>query len=181
MPEASPRNYGKFIEGESDLTGDGVPEQIRKIDEKVCIFQNGSEVWCTPPEWQILDLARGDPNDDGREEILLAFWKDDPQGVPRSHPFIIGYREGLYRTIWGGSPVSEAIYEVALGDVDGDGIQDLVVIDAAGETEHTVSVWHWYGWGFSLMWRSEVGYYRDLTLEPGEVREPKIINVTIGP
>jgi hypothetical protein len=62
--------------------------------------------------------------------LLLTFWRDDEEGVPGSHPFIVGYRGGIYRTLWalsrsgptprgGGPAVSDPILE--LGDVDGDG------------------------------------------------------------
>jgi hypothetical protein len=116
-------------------------------------------VWRSPDTWRVVDLALGDPNDDGRHELLLAFWRPDDDGVPRSQPFIVGYRGGVYRTVWGGSPVDNPIYEVALGDVDGDGREDLVVLE-----EQAVAVWRWHGWGFSLMWRSPPGRYQDLIL-----------------
>jgi hypothetical protein len=30
-----------------------------------------------------------------------------------------------------------------------------------------VSVWRWSGWTFSLIWRSQYGWYRDLILVEG--------------
>jgi hypothetical protein len=98
--------------------------------------------------------------------------------MPRSHPFIIGYREGAYRILWGGSAVADPIHEVELGDVDGDGVQELVVLEEQGDGRNrAVSVWRWHGWGFSLVWRSPPDHYRDLTLVPGEVGSPPIISV----
>jgi len=150
---------GLFWGGESDLTGDGLPERVRRVGEQVVIYQNNAEVWRSSEAWRVVDLALGDPNDDGRSELLLAFWRLDKSGVPRSHPFIVGYRGGIYRTVWGGSAVDEPIHEVELGDVDGDGVQELAVLE-----EHAVSVWRWHGWGFTLMWRSPPGRYRDLSV-----------------
>jgi poly-gamma-glutamate synthesis protein (capsule biosynthesis protein) len=150
---------GLFWGGEIDLTGDGLPERVRRIGTQAVIYQDGAEVWRSPDTWRVVDLALGDPNDDGRHELLLAFWRPDDDGVPRSQPFIVGYRGGVYRTVWGGSPVDNPIYEVALGDVDGDGREDLVVLE-----EQAVAVWRWHGWGFSLMWRSPPGRYQDLIL-----------------
>lgn len=181
MTRTPPTSCDGFVEDEIDLTGDGISEQIRRTGKSVCIFQDNTEVWCSPYEWQVVDFALGDPNDDGRYEILLAFWEENAQGVLHSQPFIVGYREGQYRTVWGGSPVSEPIHEVALGDVDGDGTQNLVLLDAAGEAGRAVSVWRWYGWGFSLMWRSAVGHYRCLTVVPRDVGEPAVIAVKNTP
>jgi hypothetical protein len=136
----------------------------------------------------VVDLALGDPNDDGRGELLLALWKPDAQGVPRSHPFILGYRQGGYRVLWGGSAVVDAIYEVELGDVDGDGVQELIVLeDCDGSLGHTdrqltaITVWRWHGWGFSLAWRSPPGRYRDMALVTAEAGSPPTISVAIEP
>jgi len=173
---------GLFRTGEIDLTGDGIPERVRQVGEQVVIHRDSIEVWRSPPEWQVVDLSLGDPNDDGRGELLLAFWKPDAAGVPRSHPFIIGYREGLVRTLWGGSAVSDPIHEVELGDVDGDNVQELIVLEEHGAgLDRAVTVWRWHGWGFSLMWRSPQGPYRDLALISGGTASPPTITVTAGP
>jgi hypothetical protein len=165
---------GLFWGGLIDLTGDGIPEHVRRVSEQVIIYQDGAEAWRSPPTWRVADLALGDPNDDGRGELMLALWKPGLDGLeppdpvkrhtPRSRPFIVGYREGMYQTLWGGSAVAEAIHELALGDVDGDSAQELVVLEGDDRRGRTVSVWHWHGWGFSLMWRSDSGQYENLTL-----------------
>jgi poly-gamma-glutamate synthesis protein (capsule biosynthesis protein) len=165
---------GLFWGGRADLTGDGVPEHVRRVGEQVVVHGDGTEVWRSPAEWRVVDVALGDPNDDGRDELLLALWKTGLDGletpsperedVPRSHPFIIGYRGGVYRTLWGGSAVEMPILEVELGDVTGDGKQELIVLEVVDRLGRTVSVWRWHGWGFSLVWRSEPGPYRDLAL-----------------
>jgi poly-gamma-glutamate synthesis protein (capsule biosynthesis protein) len=171
---------GLFWGGRIDLTGDGIPEHARRVDESVVVHSDGSEVWRSPPEWRVVDVAPGDPNDDGRGELLLALWKAGLDGLeapspekehtPRSHPFIVGYRGGTYRTLWGGSAVDNPIHEVELGDVAGDGSQELIVLEGDEGHERTISVWRWHGWGFSLTWRSEPGAYRDLVLgEDGSI------------
>ena len=171
---------GPFRAGTIDLTGDGVPEQVRLVDEQAVITHHGVEAWRGLPEWQVVDIALGDPNDDGRRELLLALWKTDAEGVLRSHPFIVGYREGAYRVLWGGSAVADSIYEVELGDVDGDGVQELVALEERGNSR-AVTVWRWHGWGFSLAWRSSLGRYLDLALLPGGAGSPAIISVGVGP
>jgi len=170
---------GPFRAGAMDLTGDGVLEQVQRVQEQVVVFRDGAEVWRGVPEWRVVDLALGDPNDDGRGEMLLALWKPDGEGVPRSHPFIVGYREGAYRILWGGSAVADPIAEVELGDMDGDGIQELIALEEQGEgLDRAVTIWRWHGWGFSLLWRSPPGRYRDLALIAGD---PLTISLAVEP
>jgi len=149
-------------ERSADLTGDGVPETVRLEGEQVVVYEAGVEAWRGLPEWRVADLALGDPNDDGRAEIVLALWKADGEGVLRSHPFIVGYRGGTYRVLWGGSALAKPIHEVELRDVDRDGAEELLVLEEQGDTDPAgstgggwaLAAWRWHGWGFSLLWRS---------------------------
>jgi hypothetical protein len=159
---------GLLVSGAIDLTGDGVPERVRLAQEQMVIEGDGGLVWESPPEWEVLDVALGDPNDDGRYEALLVMNKPGAEGELRSHPFIIGYRSGIYQTVWGGSAVGDPILEVDLANVDEDPAQELIVLEVVGEAGETaVSVWDWHGWGFSRAWQSPVGQYRDLQVHPG--------------
>jgi len=164
-----PVRGGLFWSGMLDLTGDGVPETVRRVAGRVTIVKDGVTVWESPPEWQVVDVALGDPNDDGRGELLLALWQLDGGGVLRSQPFIVGYRGGVYQVLWGGRPVVDPIQEVEVGDVTGDGRAELVVIEEVGVGQQAISVWRWQGWTFSLVWRSEAGRYHSLTLEGGTI------------
>ncbi|GAG76363.1 unnamed protein product, partial [marine sediment metagenome] len=171
---------GIFWAGQIDLTGDGVLETVRRTAQVVSIYQDGELVWRSPPEWKVLDLALGDPNDDGRAELMLALDKPGPNGKPTSHPFILGYRGGTYRVLWGGSAVSDPLLEVELGDLDGDAVQELIVLEKPqGGAAQTVSVWRWHGWGFSRLWRNPKGSYRDLILLSGEKGELSRISVAV--
>ncbi|MBK6325781.1 MAG: CapA family protein [Chloroflexi bacterium] len=165
---------GQFFSGQIDLTGDGVPETVRRQGTQLTIFQDGTAVWQSPAEWRVVDVALGDPNDDGRGEIMLAVWRRDGAGYERSQPYIVGYRGGVYDLLWGGRPVVDPIQELELGDVDGDGVPELVVITqlAAEEGRQAVSVWQWQGWTFSQQWVSAPGWYDDLVLVDMGVKRP---------
>lgn len=157
-----------FIAGAVDLTGDGNAEIVQREGEELRVLQDGVEIWRSEPGWRIVDVALGDPNDDGRYEILAALWKLDAAGKLRSHPYIIAHRGGRVKLIWGGSAVTLPIHELALADSDGDGVQELWVVesaqpgDGADARQRTLSVWDWHGWGFNLRWRSKPGHYHDL-------------------
>ena len=159
-----------FSTGAIDLTGDGVPETILREGETLRVLQRDVEIWRSDPAWRVVDVALGDPNDDGRYELLAALWKPDDTGALTSHPFVIGHRGGAVKVIWGGSAVTRGIHEVALADVDNDGVEELLVLESArpgdglDATQRALSVWDWHGWGFNLRWRSEPGRYRALSL-----------------
>lgn len=155
---------GLFWSGWIELTGDQIEELVRREAGQVIVYQAGKETWRTPAEWQVLDAALGDPDGDGRGDILLAMLKPDANGVLRSHPFIMGYRGGIFRNLWGGSAVSDPIQEVELGNVDESPAVELVVVEERGSGLQAVTVWDWHGWGFSLRWRSPEDNYQNLRL-----------------
>jgi gamma-polyglutamate biosynthesis protein CapA len=182
-PAAVPQKpqTGPFWSGQVDLTGDGRPEWVRREGEQIVIYSEGAEVWRGLPEWRVVDLALGDPNDDGRQEAILAVWKEDESGAARSHPFIIGYRGGHYTLLWGGSAVALPIHELELGDVTGDGADNLVVLEETADgRQRAISVWRWHGWGYTLLWRSSPAHYQDLVLLPAADGKKMIISTAVA-
>ncbi|MGW8225667.1 MAG: CapA family protein, partial [Anaerolineales bacterium] len=97
------KHDGLFWSGAIDLTGDGRSEIIRRQGHSLEIYQGGQSVWHSPLDWRVHDLALGDPNEDGRYEVMLAIEKTGLDGNSTYHPFIVGYRGGIYRVLWGGS------------------------------------------------------------------------------
>jgi poly-gamma-glutamate synthesis protein (capsule biosynthesis protein) len=175
VPAKVSTQRGLFTSGQLDLNGDGELEVIRLIDNRLMIFEGNKLAWESPPEWQIIDVALGDPNNDGRGEALLALKKPDRKGELLSHPFLVGHRGGIYRLIWGGSAVADPIQELELADLDSDGRQELIVIDDIDENLSTVTVWRWDEWYFRQVWRSQPGRYRDLQITTSTGSEKSIL------
>lgn len=148
---------GQFYSEQIDLTGDGIAETVQREGERVVVYDGTkTAVWRSPDTWRVVDVALGDPNDDGRYEIMLAIWRQDGAGYERSQPYIVGYRHGQYDLLWGGRPVGDPIRELTLGDVDGDNIEELIVIEELADgSAQAISVWQWQGWTFGLQWRSD--------------------------
>jgi poly-gamma-glutamate synthesis protein (capsule biosynthesis protein) len=155
---------GIFWSGSIELTGEAPLELVRRDAGQIIVYEQGQESWRTPPEWDILDAALGDPEADGRNEIMLALLKPDESGELRSHPFIMGFRGGIYRNLWGGSAVGDPIQELELGNVDDDPDQELIILEERDSGLNAVTVWDWHGWGFSLRWRSAEAAYHNLRL-----------------
>ena len=159
-----------------DLTGDGNEEIVQFTKNSVKIYEYGMVKWQSDKGWIIQDMSVGDPNNDGRNEIILALNKKDDSGEPKSHPFIVGYRGGIYRQIWGGSAVRYPISELELLDLDSDRSEELVVLEKRSNCLRAITIWKWNGWIFSQIWSSPEGRYEGLKVsKPGE--ETHIISV----
>ena len=160
---------GIFQSGAADLDGDGRPEAVTLEGGRLLVrSSDGLLAWESPLSWLVVDAALGDPDWDGRPDLVAIFWKADEDGVLRSHPFLIRQNGGRYEEVWGGSAVSEPIWEVEVADLNGDGRDELVVLAVTPEgAGQTLSVWEWHGWGFSQDWRSAPPNYENLRTAPG--------------
>jgi poly-gamma-glutamate synthesis protein (capsule biosynthesis protein) len=165
-----------LLSATADLRGNGIP-MLLTVTDGVAQLRDGPG---TPVLWQnevagwwVAGAVPGDFDGDGRAEFLLLLWQPDATGTLRSHPFLLGWRGGRYRIIWGGSAVSPPIQAAALGDVDGDGAAELVVLEGGnrpGDTAATVAVLRWHSWSFARIWRSSPGIFTHLELvnRPGD-------------
>lgn len=156
-----------------DLRGDGRPLWAELDAAGLVTLRDGPApaapiVWRNEdPAWRFTRMLAGDPNDDGRAELLLLLWQPDAAGDLQSQPYLLGWRGGRYRIIWGGSATATPIQDLTLADLDGDGRGELVVLEggqAPGDPGEQVSVWRWHGWGFQLEWRSPPGRWRAVGL-----------------
>lgn len=147
----APAAIAKLTKTAIDLRGDGKPLSAALVNGVVTIRDRERVVWKNEsPSWRVLTMEPGDPDNDGRLELMLLVKKEDG-----THPFIVGERGGRVRVIWGGSATTRSIRDFALGDFDGDRREELAVLDGEGE----LSIWRWYGWGFEEIARSAVSRF----------------------
>jgi hypothetical protein len=53
---------------------------------------------------------------------------------------------------------------VEVGDLDGDGLDELAILEQSLLGSQSLSVWRWHGWGLNQDWRSVSGAYQSLVL-----------------
>jgi hypothetical protein len=140
----------------------------------------------TPPDWDVTAATLADATGDGEPEWVLLVrrpWRDWPIQEWASVPSpIAGFHDAAGnschlilldpesgRELWAGSALPAPLLALAVGDVDGDGINEVVTLEGDydagwdGPASH-VDVWQWNGFGFSLEWRSPVGAFHQLSL-----------------
>jgi hypothetical protein len=150
------------------------------------VLHRDQKVWTSDPTWDVRQLLVGDVDNDAQQEVALVLWKPyhrEPsiifdafnftspweEGTLRNHLFVYGRREGQWQPLWCSSPIPDPVLQIAAGDVDGDGADELVALERSygedpGVPACHVSVWRWNGWGFTLQWRSPRGLYENLIL-----------------
>jgi hypothetical protein len=139
-----------------------------------------------PPSWHVTASVLADVTDDAALEwVLLVWrpWRDWPiqrwSSAPSPitdfhdaagdscHLILLDPHDG--REIWAGSALPAPLLALAVGDVDGDGYNEVVTLEGdyatgrQGPATH-VDVWRWNGFGFALKWRSSPGIFRELRL-----------------
>ncbi|MBN1428204.1 MAG: hypothetical protein JXB07_07455 [Anaerolineae bacterium] len=140
----------------------------------------------TPTDWEITAAALADvTGDDEPEWVLLVWrpWQDWPiqewvsapspisafhdTSGDSCHLILLDPDDG--REIWAGSALPAPLLALAVGDVDGDGLHEVVTLEGdynkgrSGPAGY-INVWAWNDFGFSLEWRSPEGIYRELAL-----------------
>ena len=151
-------------------------------DGKLKIRQKNQVIWESPDEWWIDNFVLGDSNNDGSINVNLSVWKAGNFGTSKpfwvkendmsvkNHFFVFDFADGAMKPIWQSSNLTAPNCEFKVADVDGDGKNDLVVIEGDYSKKPKcegdyVAVWKWNDWGFSNEWRSEKGNFSNIKIE----------------
>jgi hypothetical protein len=114
----------------ADLNGDGRPDLIFYGDAKdlEIIYNQGTNGWSEPKRWHIEDgrmdgnaLVVGDLNGDGRPDIVLLGDNGSLYFLPQQADHTFGEPQKI---AYSGTPKA-----VQIADVDGDGLNDLLLVD----------------------------------------------------
>jgi len=138
-----------------------------------------------PEDWRVVDRAWADVTNDGSPEWVLLVWRPwRDWAIQRWSPVpspIAGFHDSAGqschvillepngREIWAGSALPAPLLTVDVGDVDGDGRNELVTLegqyaDAPQPVSTHLDVWRWDGFGFGLEARAPAAGFRQARL-----------------
>lgn len=165
----------------ADLSQDNQEEEYRLEKEGLRIFQGEQTIWESPTDWRVDDFVLSDSTGDGIINLNLSVWKPGNFGSSKpfwieendmsvkNHFFVFELEGETVKGIWQSSNLEAPNCEFQFGDVDGDGVNELVVIEGDYEDEFCqgkyVAIWQWQEWGFFNDWRSEKGRFDNLRIE----------------
>lgn len=169
-----------------DLDQDGETEEILWENGQIKVMKAGAEIWRSDINWQVVDYALGDFNQDQSPELALALWKkgDYAPGAPLetesnqehwgSHLFLYSFREGQAKLLWGSSLLERRILEIDSGDLDQDGRDELYVLEveyakAMPQASDFLVQMQWESWGFTKKWEKSGNYYNLKVYNQGDL------------
>lgn len=159
------------------------PGELRLDNESVTLA-SPFDTWHSPAGWRVKQAAWTDLNHDGNPEATLLVrrpfepWPvdrllphggriqshQDSQGIS-SHIILIGWKKDHWGEVWAGSALARPVQQFDAVDLNGDGRQELVVVEGSYKTVNiqparSLAVWKWDGFGFELVSRIEKPVYR---------------------
>ncbi len=159
----------------TDLDQDGRADEIFLDNGSLEIRGEGQVLYHSNPDWWVEQAEFGDLNRDGKPEVVLLVWRDfKPWPIDRllpvggrirgfhngqgqsCHIILIGWGANKAREAWAGSALADPVMGFAIGDLDGDGWQELITMDGDYNKHRysaakAVKIWEWNGFGFSRL------------------------------
>ncbi len=159
----NPQELRLLLKRELDLDGDGQTEQYTLRDGKVTVQVDSRIVWQSPDDWWVDYFFLGDANNDGILDLNLLVWKEGSFGprMPfwlteddpsiKNHLFIFKLEGDAFKPVWQSSNLDQPNYRAALLDLNGDGENELLVLEGSytNPAEVKITLWKWNGWGFA--------------------------------
>jgi hypothetical protein len=174
-----------------DLSRNGQSGSLILSEGRAWITEGRAVLWSSPGDWEVTHAQITDLNQDGRPEATLLVWRDfkvwpiddylphggriegfqDRHG--RScHLILIGWRDGAFVELWAGSALADPLHAFVAVDLEGNGTQELVALegryDAPRSGTHTLTLWEWNGFGFTLRARGPSGRFHQLVRVQGQ-------------
>jgi hypothetical protein len=169
---------------QADLDGDGVVETVsitaktwkngHPMGGAILVFQPGEngqqEVWRQENlnPWK---LCIADVDGDGKREIVAGVWKKSPKDpVMAKRPFVYSWNGERMMPKWLGSRLSRRFDDFTLADINRDGWDEIVALEAASKGSHRVAVYRWRSFGFDwLGCSSDIADLKALRTEKNDV------------
>ncbi len=170
----------------ADFNRDGQDEWITLSAQQVNIHTQSNStsiLWNSPDGWQVRQAVIADLDHDGFPELALLVWRPfQPWPVDTflphggrieahqnraglsCHLILIGWRGGQFTELWAGSALARPLRSLSTVDMDGDGKEELVVLESRYNDPlflpaRSMAIWRWNGFGFDLLARSEGSFH----------------------
>lgn len=98
-----------------------------------------------------------DIDGDGEPEIFIGVNKGTeyyPEQANR--PFFFNFRDNMLVKKWTGSKLRHPFTQISFADINDNGSDELIVIEQIDERTSVISVYYWFGFGFTLLAESSV-------------------------
>ncbi len=175
------RERADLHEEQADLNNNSILENYILKNGKMIVKEKEKIIWQSSDDWQIVDFVLADSNNDGIIDLNLSLWKPGNFGVfkpfwvkkndmrIKNHFFVYDLVGDSLKQVWCSSNLSKPNCEFKIADINGDGENELIVIegDYLKKFEcngNFVAVWKWNSWGFFNEWRSEKGNFSNLEI-----------------
>ncbi|QIB70700.1 VCBS repeat-containing protein [Aminipila butyrica] len=169
-----PKSPSVPIQAQGDLNGNGIPEKYVLIDQTLLVIEGKQEIWQSPQGYRVESFALADVDNDGQLNIVISLWKKGSFGKLRpfwhkgendeykNHLFVYKLQNHTIKAVWCSSNLDRPILAFDVRDVDGDGLNELVVKEGHykkiwgqkytvdEEKPARITVWQWQQWGFYL-------------------------------